>query len=184
MEKSGSPSCEKNQLKQQINGKLRDCPISREMADFGGAIVQTDSEWRNEKNPPAQRASGNLSNPAGSETPGRDLVRSLRDAAQVCNYVATLMRIDSKIADGEEIDCCEDVRRSYAACWRIFEACADKSARRDFVAITGESWGRFTGALDALGFRLLPAEKREAFSICDISRDAVAGLVAAEVSAQ
>jgi hypothetical protein len=137
------------------------------MAGFGGAIVQAQSNYRVRKNPPTRSVSGNLSNPAGSETPGRDLVRSLRAAAQVCDLVEGLKRIDERLAAGAALDRSDDLLRFYRAIWGIFDQlgchAAQDRCRRDFERITGVSWGWFVGALDALGFALLTPAQRHAY---------------------
>lgn len=137
------------------------------MAEFGDAIVPLDQALQERKNPPAQCASGPLSNSAGSENSQRDLVRSLREVAQARDVIAGLQRIDDRLAAGVAIERTHDLLNFYRAVWAIFEElgchAAEDRARRDFEALTGVGWPWFVAALDAFGFALLPPERRHVF---------------------
>ena len=136
------------------------------MAEIGGTDVPLEYAFWERKNPPARSASGNFSNPAGSETPGRDLVKSLRLAMQARDVIAALRRIDERLTRGAAIERTDDHLNFYRAAWVIFDQlgchAAEDRARRDFEALTGASWPWFAGALDAFGFALLPPARRHA----------------------
>lgn len=122
---------------------------------------------RTRKNPPAV-AEGSLISVrdarARRSRPG--ISGAFRSALQARDLVGALMRIDARIAEDEHFgkSRSEDLLSFYRACWRIFEACSDELDRKAFEAITGESWSCFESALDVLGWRLLPPDRRKAIA--------------------
>lgn len=116
------------------------------------------------KNPPAVAEGLQCVRDQRAKPPRRGIRGAFRAVLQARDLVAALMRIDATIAAGERVEARagEGLKSFYRACWRVYEACGDQRERVAFEAITGETWARFEAALDALGWRLLPPDRRKA----------------------
>lgn len=125
-------------------------------------------------------AGGPLSNPVRVDCPGHGVVNSIFKKRQGVKraparliiggrviyaeaYAAALMRIDSKISVGLPPEPSDDLRAFYAACHSIFEKCSGPFVSAALEAVSGVRWGEFVGALAALGWHLLPDDRRRDF---------------------
>ncbi len=128
-----------------------DSRITRSRESFPGAD-EREKPCGGNAGPFQQRDFDGVSNSAGN------FARELRRSLQVRDDVRALMRVDARIASGERIEdrSGDGLKSFYAACRSVFEDCSFERDRIAFEAITGESLGRFEGALDAFGRRLLP----------------------------
>lgn len=137
------------------------------MADFGGVIVQPNSASSPEKIPPAPSADGNLSNPAGSEIPCRDLACSIRIVAQARADVLALQKWHERffqisLANGDSFAAADDNRTAlnqlYAAGFEVLDVA--HHAGDAFDAICGISLDRLESVLEGIAWLLAPPELR------------------------
>lgn len=139
------------------------------MARDGGRIVPFDLARRKRKNPPAGDAGGHLSNPAGPETPRRDMVRSLRDVKQARLAVRVLINSSGALAEiaikgGDAFAVAAKIKDAlatlYADGFEVMEAIHDAELGDAFDAIFGCTFGDLERALESVGWLIATPETR------------------------